>query len=128
MRRSKGSQRIKVQAEEYRWRATGNDGYISIGIWPVSNIGPFICGFFQYHDTSVKNHDDGYTSARDQIVITPRLIRRIIEHAITAHAYDPNKKGKELSLGAVEELIKWDDAIRASDPQNGKDYLSIPPR
>jgi len=41
MRSQKGSRRIVVRAVEYRWRATGNDGYISIGIWPANNTGPY---------------------------------------------------------------------------------------
>jgi len=112
MRSSKGSHLITVQGVDYRWRATGNDEYISVGIWPVGNIGPFIGGFFGYHDTLVDNRDSSYSTAGDQIVITARLVRRIIEHAITAHAYDPNKKGKELNLKALEGLINWDDAFR----------------
>jgi len=128
MRNSKGSHLITVRGVEYRWRATGNDGYISVGIWPVSNIGPFISGSFRYHDTVVDNHDGSYSSAGDQIVVTARLARRIIEHAITSHAYDPNKKGKQLNLGALEGVIKWDDAIRASDPQVTSLITSIPLR
>jgi hypothetical protein len=36
---------------EYRWRATGNDGYISIGIRPTNNVGPFITGALRDHET-----------------------------------------------------------------------------
>lgn|SRR6266850_301070 len=119
MRSSKGSHLITVRGEQYRWRATGNDNYISVSIWPVNNIGAFIGGFFGYHQTMVDNHEGSYSSAGDQIVVTSRLVRRIIEHVITHHQYDPNRKGKQLSLRALEGLIKWDDAIRASNPQGG---------
>ncbi len=51
MRSHKGSRRILVSGVEFRWRATGNDGYISIGIWPTNNIGPFIQGNLSYHET-----------------------------------------------------------------------------
>jgi hypothetical protein len=47
MRRSKGSRRIVVQDVEYRWRAAGDDGYITFGIWPLNNIGPYIQGNFE---------------------------------------------------------------------------------
>lgn len=114
MRSSKGSHLITVRGAEYRWRAAGNDGYISVGVWPVSNIGPFITGHFDYHQTWIDNHDGSYSSAGDQIVVTARLVRRIIDYAISARGYDPNKKGKELDLGPLERLIRWDDAIRAS--------------
>src|SRR5438477_4806381 len=113
MRSSKGSHLIMVRGAQYRWRATGNDGYISVSIWPVNNVGRFISGFFAYHQTWVHNRDGSYSSAGDQIVVTSRLIRRIVEHAITAYEYDPNKKGKQLNLRALEEVVKWDDAFRA---------------
>ena len=114
MRSSKGSHRIVVRNSKYRWRATGNDGYISIGIWPTNNIGPFICGHLRYHETWIANGNGSLSSALNQIVVTNRLIRRIIEHAITKHRYDPQAKGKELNLTVLDEVIKWDDAVRAT--------------
>jgi hypothetical protein len=114
MRTSKGSQRIMVREMEYRWRATGDDGYISIGIWPTNNVGPYIRGTLGYHETWVDNGDGSRSSTGDQIVVTNRLIRRIIDHAITAHHYDPHVKGKELNLRVLDEVIRWDDAVRAA--------------
>jgi hypothetical protein len=114
MRSSKGSHRIVVRDAEYRWRATGNDGYIFIGIWPTNNVGPFICGNLRYHETWVGGGNGSLSSNRDQIVITNRLIRRIVEHAITEHRYNPQAKGKEVNLMALDSVIKWDDAVRAS--------------
>ena len=115
MRNSKGSHRIVVQKVEYQWRATGNDGYIGIGIWPTNNVGPFIGGNLRYHETWIENGDGSLSSARDQIVVTNRLIRRIIEHAIAEHGYDPQAKSKGLHLRVLDDVIKWDDAVRASD-------------
>lgn len=115
MRSRKGSHRIVVHDAEYRWRATGNDGYISVGIWPSNNIGPFITGSFEYHSSYIDHGNGIRSSAGDQIVITNRLVRRIIEHAIANHGYDPNSKGAELNLGALEGMNRWDDAVRASD-------------
>jgi len=114
MRNSKGTHLITVRGVGYRWRATGNDNYISVSIWPVNNMGPLIGGFFGYHQSFVDNQDGSSSSAGNQIVVTSRLIRRIIEHAIVAHQYDPNRKGKQLDLRALEELVRWDDAVRAS--------------
>jgi hypothetical protein len=104
MRRVKGSRRIVVNGVEYRWRATGNDGYITVGVWPANNVGAFLCGTLRYHET-----------AGDQIVVTNRIVRRVIEHAITQHGYDPAVKGKQLNLMNLEDVIAWDDAVRASD-------------
>jgi hypothetical protein len=113
MRRSKGSHRILFEGVEYRWRATGDDGYIVIGIWPANNMGPFIRGNFKYHETWVDNGDGSWSSAGDQIVITNRIIRRVIEHALTKHCYNPQMKGKVLNLKVLDGAIRWDDAVRA---------------
>jgi hypothetical protein len=113
MRSSKGSHRIVVQNVEYRWRATGNDGYICIGIWPTNNVGPFIYGSLKYHETWVNNGDGSLSSRGGQNVITNRLIRRIIDHAIEQYHYDPQAKGKELRLKTIDNVITWNDAIRA---------------
>jgi hypothetical protein len=118
MRSSKGSHRIAVQGVEYRWRAKGNDGYISIGIWPTNKVGSYICGNLRYHETYVDNADGSRASA-DQIVVTNRLIRRIIEYAIVEHRYDPNVKSGELNLQVLDQVITWNDAVRAS-PQRLK--------
>ena len=115
MRRGKGSRRIVVNDAEYRWHATGNDGYITIGIWPTNNIGPYIRGNLRYHETWIDNRNGSWSSAGDQIVITNRIIRRIIEHALALHGYDPNAKGAELNLKNLDRAIQWDDAVRAID-------------
>src|SRR4051812_45492465 len=107
MRSSKGSRRIVVHEVEYRWRATGNDGYITVGIWPANNIGPFILGNLGYHETWIPRGDGSRSSAKDQIVITTRIVRRVIEHAIIEHAYDPFAKGPVLNLRSLDQVIKW---------------------
>ena len=113
MRSPKGSRRIVLRDVEYRWRATGNDGYISIGIWPTNNVGPYIHGTLRYHETSVDSGSGVRSSAGDQIVVTNRLIKRIIEHAITEHRYNPKARGKEVNLKVLDETIQLDDSVRA---------------
>ena len=113
MRSSKGSHRIVIQGVEYRWVAQGNDDTISIGIWPANNIGPAIRGRLRYHETDVgKGKAPTLPQQLGQIVVTNRIIRRIIEHAISEHQYDPSVKGEELYLGLLDDLIHWDDAVR----------------
>jgi hypothetical protein len=114
MRSQKGRRKIVVAAVGYRWRATGDDGYISIGIWPANNTGPYIRGNLRYHETWIDNGDGSWSSAGNQIVITNRIIRRIIEHAIAVHGYDPQVRGKELNLRVLDDVVKWDDAVRGS--------------
>jgi hypothetical protein len=116
MRSTKDSHLITVQGAQYRWRATGNDNYITVVIWPVNNIGPCITGNFGYHHTMIDQGGGCYKSAGDQLIVTSRLIRRILEHAVASHGYDSAKKGRQLNLKALEDVIKWDDALRASRP------------
>ena len=113
MRRSKGGRRIRVNSVDYRWRATGDDGYISISIWPLNNVGAFICGNFGYHETFLDSGDGSRSAIKDQIVITNRIIRRVIEHAIKEHRYDPNTAAAQVDLKVLDHVIKWDDAVRA---------------
>ena len=115
MRASKGSHRIVVGDVEYRWRAKGDDGYISIGIWPSNHEGPFIQGNLKYHETWVDNGDGSWSSAGNQIVVTNRLVLRIIEHAVAKHRYNPRAKGKVLNLRVLDDVIRWEDAVQASD-------------
>ena len=105
MRSRKGSRRIVVEEVEYRWKATGNDGYILIGIWPTNKIGPFIVGNTRYHETWIKKDDGSLTSAGNQIIVTNRLIRRIIEYAVASCGYDPLTTGNELNLKVMDEII-----------------------
>jgi len=115
MRSSKNSHLITVRAVQYRWRVKGNDECISIGIWPVNNLGPYIGGTLGYHNTWVSTGHGISTSAGDPIVVTSRLIKRIIEHAISEYRYDPTVRGKQFDLRALDDIIKWDDAVRASN-------------
>lgn len=114
MRSQKGSRKIVIGDVEFRWRATGDDGYISIGIWPTNNVGPFIRGNLCYHETWIDNGDGSYSSAGNQIVVTSRIIRRIIEHAVSVCGYHPQVRGKELNLQVLDDVVKWDDAVRGT--------------
>ena len=47
-------------------------------------------------------------------MITSPIIRRIIVHAIAAGGYDPRLQGKELNLRALDDVVRWDDAVRGN--------------
>ncbi len=49
---------------------------------------------------------------RNQIVVTNRIVRRIIEHATTSFGYDPQVRGKELNLKVLDGVVEWGDAVR----------------
>ena len=114
MRSKKGTQRIVFHGVEYRWSARGDDGYIVVGIWPANNVGAYIRGNFKYHETWIKERERYWKSAGDQIVITNRIVRRIIEHVVAEYGYDPQVKGKDVNLKVLDDVIQWDDANRAT--------------
>ncbi len=114
MRSQMGSRRIVVREVEYRWRASGDDGYISIGVWPANNTGPYIKCNLHYDETWIDNGNGSWSSAGNQIVITNRIIRRIIDHAAGVHGYDPQVRGKELNLRALDDVVTWGDAVRGT--------------
>jgi hypothetical protein len=72
-----------------------------------------MCGGIGYHETWMDNADGGRSSNGDQIVVTNRLIRRIIDHAIIDRQYKSDEKGKELHLRLTDEIINASDAVRA---------------
>jgi uncharacterized protein (TIGR02996 family) len=62
--------------------------------------------------------------AGDQIVVTSRIIRRIIAHATATCGYDPQAAGKELNLRVLDAVVQWDDAVRAR--RGGKGRSRVP--
>lgn len=109
---NKGARHIVVDDIEYRWRATGNDGWIDLTIWPAQDVGAAIHCMFDYHHTLVDRGDEG-TSGEHQLVITNRIVRRVIDHARAEHAYDPRQQAQELDLKQLDARIDLSDAIHA---------------
>lgn len=114
MRSTKGTRRIVVGGVAYRWRARGEDTFISLSIWPANNIGPYVTSSIGYHTSPASIRAGVWTSG--QIVVTNRLVRRVVEHAIAAHHYNPMAPGEDLHLPDLEAVIPWDDAVRAVPP------------
>jgi hypothetical protein len=108
---SKTARNITVAKVRYRWRATGNDGCITLVIWPHELPGDKIVCSFGYHQTAVPL-DDRVTTLIKQLVITNRLVRRVVDHVL-AKGYDPRvKEMGQVNLGAADELIDLSDAER----------------
>jgi hypothetical protein len=104
---------IVVEGVAYRWRATGNDGWISLVLWPRDLPGPTIACTFAYDPTPVPV-SERVAALTGQVVITNRVVRRVIEHAIRERGYDPNTRGKQVDLRDVGPLIDLSDALRAT--------------
>lgn len=108
---SKGSRKIVVGGVEFRWRATGHDDGISITIWPRHNDVSIILARIGYHSTPVPNALGGY-SVVDHLVVTNRLIRRIILHYGVDFMLVSTKK---IDVGHLEEIAGIGDVVRAGD-------------
>jgi hypothetical protein len=113
MRSTRGTRRIVVGGTEYRWRARGDDGYIVIGVWPANNVGGFILASAGYHETEIDAKKGGIRVNCAPLVVTNRLVRRVIEHAVAVHRYDPNVNAADLGVGRIEDIVGWQDAVRA---------------
>lgn len=115
MSRSKNSCRITVGGVAYLWRAKGDDGCITLAIRPANNLGGRIRCSFPYCETWIPQGEGRWRSAGDQIVITNRIVRRVIEFAVLERSYDPLERAHELNLHDV--VFDISDAVRANDPQ-----------
>jgi len=103
----KGLRKITVGNFRYAWSATGNDDFISLSIVPFDNEGQLLSTAFGYHakTVSVSHSADGRrtTSTIQQLIITPYIVRQVIEYALLK-GWNPRKKGPQLNL-PVEEAI-----------------------
>ena len=105
----KGSRRIEIDGTEFRWRATGNDGWISIVVWPAENDRSRLVGSVDYHQEA-REANDGHYTLHHQIVVTNRLIRRLILHFGIEELLAANQ---QINVGRLEDLIDVGDAVRA---------------
>jgi len=103
MRSQTGSGRIVVENVAYSWRAKREDG--SIWIWPVHNIGPYLKAGLGYR--WIQTGKGKRKSAGDQTYVSSRIVRLLIEHAISKCGYDPLLKGDDVNLGAVDDVVPW---------------------
>ena len=105
---SKGSRKIVVEGVKFRWRATGTDYDISICLWPKENEQSRVHGRFGYQQRHVPV-GNGYRLC-NQLVVTNRLIRRIVLH----YGVDALRTGDiQIQAGALDTFIDTHDAIRA---------------
>ncbi|MDV6031739.1 MAG: hypothetical protein F9B45_16935 [Phycisphaera sp. RhM] len=86
---------------EYRWIVRGDYGQLHTLIWPANNIGPSISCAFGFHEKDAM-----------PLIVTNRLVRRVIDYAIGCCDYDPIHRGDDLSIRDIENHIEWQDAIR----------------
>jgi hypothetical protein len=110
----KGSRKIVVEEHEFRWRATGNDGWITVVIWPVENENSRLVGTAQYHSNLLKVNEGQY-SATDQIVITNRIIREIILYYSVGEII---KNNGQINIGDIENIFNMENAVKGQYGKN----------
>lgn len=105
----KGSRKIVVEEQEFRWRTSGSDGKIKVLIWPVENDSCRIVSSMGYHNKRtnlIANQD----SPKSQIIVTNRIIREVILHYGVA---DLLKSKGQINLPAIEEIYDVKKALRS---------------
>ena len=83
-------------------------------IWPSNGVGPAIACQFRYHETFNATGPGHWVSSGNQIVVTNKLVRRVILYSIDAESYVPTKAGTQLNIRNIEDKIEWADSVRAT--------------
>lgn len=105
----KGSRKIVVNEHEFRWSATGNDGWISVVIWPSENDDCRIVGSIDYHHEWVELNE-GHFASEGQLIVTNRIIRQVIIHYGVEYLLEA--KG-QINLKAIEDIYDVTKALRS---------------
>lgn len=104
----KGSRNISVEGHDFMWRTTGNDGWISIVVWPESNEESIAIANVEYHHDMEKVGDDDYYS-QSQLIVTNRVIRELILHVGVEVLLDNHG---QIEVGRIEDFYDIQNAIR----------------
>ena len=107
-----GSRKIIVNNVEFRWSATGNDGWITIVIWLANGDNQKLVGTFGYNSEhlNIVNESGAYIKLKGQIIITNRVIREVINHVSVEKIL---QLSGQLNLGDLEKIYDINKAIRA---------------
>lgn len=104
----KASRNINVDGHDFKWRATGNDGWISIVLWPVSNENSRVIASVDYH-YDMKQVSEGHYTSQSQLVVTNRVIRELILHIGVERILENNG---QLDVGKIEKFYDVSNALR----------------
>ena len=99
----KSKRRITVGDQAYFWSCTGDDGWISVWVGCDVQGGQRLSCSFDYHQ-DVMPSGPGRWTVSNQFVVTPYIVRQVIDHAL-AQGWTPLSGGGELQLGSLDGLI-----------------------
>jgi hypothetical protein len=100
----KGSRTIRVGDSDYRWMASGNDGWIDLYIEAEGLKGQPLKVKFDYHHIKIEKTDG--ISLKQQFVVTPDIVRQTIELG-KKEGWEPQKKGKPFDLHHIDNKVNW---------------------
>jgi len=100
----KGSRLLTVEDSNYRWMATGNDGWIDLYIELDGAKGQQLMVKFDYRHREIKEADG--VSPEQQFVVTPNIVRQTIIYGIE-NGWKPGENGKPLDLQHINHKITW---------------------
>ena len=102
----KGKRKIVVDDMEYYRSATGNDNWINLWVATEVPSSPRLQCYFRYHQDQIASEHNGQQVTRlsNQFVVTPYVVRQAILYAL-ANGWDPSTRGKDLSLGHLDNKI-----------------------
>ena len=100
----KGSRTITVGDCNYRWIASGNDGWIDLYIESKDTKGQLLKAKFDYHHKETKMTNG--IGLKQQLVVTPDIVRQTIELGIN-QGWNPTNNGKSLDLHHIDDKIDW---------------------
>ena len=89
----KGSRLITIEAHEYRWIVSPNDGWIEVVVEREDEPRQRLLARTDYGDV----RDESGRNLGQQTKITPAFVRRAILSAIAA-GWDPSAPGKDFTL------------------------------
>jgi hypothetical protein len=98
----KQRRKIVVEGKTYFWQATGNDGWIDLCVTGEVKGGQKLLTRFDYQYSPVAPPSPGEIYA-DQFVVTPYIVRQVIEFALGA-GWKPFEKGSDLILPVDDKI------------------------
>lgn len=115
----KGSRRIEVDGQCYRWITSFRRGVINITIERSESTWPVVLAHFEPHDSYQRDHFGAWKFSHQGRQITPRVVERLIRHA---HANGWSSCQEPLSLYTWQTdsltpiaISKNDDEARLKD-------------
>jgi len=99
----KGSRTIIVEDYNFRWMASGNDGWIDLYIEAKDTKGQLLKAKFYYHHKETKTERMGL---KQQFVVTPDIVRQTIILG-KKEGWNPKKIDKPINLHHIDNKIEW---------------------